>query len=145
MTKRYVCGFSPGAGSSTLPQGSIYAGASGGGSLIEAGAWGNNATAKRLQLVRLTSTGTQGTGQSESKYDDDAPASQCQCFLTHTVAPGLGDKLHVSSAEGLAQQGIIIVFPGRGIEIPVGVANGIGWFMTTASGALDVHFVWDES
>ncbi len=144
MASRYVSGFNATIGSATLPQGSLYASASVGYSLIEAAWFSGNVTAKRVQLIRLTTTGTQGAAQTAGKYDDDSATATASPRTTHTVAPTLGDRLHGCPSVAAAETGIVYSFHDRPIECPLGTANGIGFLPTTASGAAGIMFVWDE-
>lgn len=141
---RFVTGFAATVGSATLPQGSLYAVAGIGYSLIEAGFSGGGAGSKRTSLQRLTSAGTPGAGQGIGKYDDDTAAASCTPFATHTVAPSLGDALHATPGLATAQTGFYYGFHDRPIECPAGTANGIGWLPSTPSGVYDVIFVWEE-
>lgn len=142
---RYVAGLMPAVGSATLPQGSLYSVAAQGFSLIEASWFTVGATGgRRVALYRLTTAGTPGAAVTEAKYDDDAPTSLCQAFLTHTVAPTLGDRLTTMPVQNAAATGIYVGWHDRPIECPVGTANGVGFVPNPAAGNADVVFVWDE-
>lgn len=132
-------------GSATLPQGSLYAAASTGFALIEAGWFGNSTTGgKRVQLNRLTTLGTPGAVQTAGKFDDDAPAAVCQVRDTHTVGPTLGDRLHQVPSLNAAQQGLWYGWHDDPLEVASGTGNGIGFLPTVAAGNTDVTFVWEE-
>lgn len=143
---RYMCGFTSGTGSTTLPYMSVYSAAAVGFALREAGLFQNVATAQSAGLVRLASTGTQGAGQTEAKYDPDSNTSQCQAFQTHTVAPTLGDNLaYRAKLPAVIGAGAIFTMTGTGILCPVVATNGIGILCLVATaGALDCYMVWDE-
>lgn len=142
---RYVAVMDCAVGSATLPQGSLYAVAATGFSLLECAFARQGAAAQlRAQLTRLTSLGTAGATGAVAKFDDDASAAQCLPVNTHTVAPGLGDAMHAARLPTSAQTAGWFGFYDEPIEVPVGTANGIGWLPLTASGAADVHFVWEE-
>ncbi len=128
-----------------LPGYSVYSIAAVGFELREVACFNTTVTAARHRLARLTTAGTAGAGQVESKYDDDSAAASCTAFLTHTVAPTLGDGLHMLPMGAAIGSGTILTFYDKGIECPVGTANGIGVVVATATGQIaDHHFVWDE-
>lgn len=144
---RYVAGISgTGAGSTTLPQFSVYSSATVSFSLREVGIFATVATAQRLKLQRLASTGTQGAGQTEAEYDPDAPVASCAAFTTHTGAPTLGDDLgYRVSFPAAIGAAVVWTFGGTGIRTPIGTANGIGTIVATGTGqATDTYMVWDE-
>ncbi len=143
---RYIAAIAgTGAGSATLPIYSTYSIAAVGFELREVAAFNTTINAARLRLQRLTTAGTQGAAQTEAKYDDDSPAASCTSFTTHTVAPTLGDGLHMMPLGAAVGAGTILTFYDRGIECPVGTANGIGIIVATGTGQVaDVHMVFDE-
>lgn len=141
----YVASFEAAVGSATLPQGSLYAVAANGFSLLEAYFITISSVAeKQLLLQRLTSTGTPGATQTAAKYDDDSPAAACTPKTTHTVAPGLGDGLHLVRVSSNVGQGIYGSFHDVPVECAPGTANGIGWLPLLADGTAEVTFVWEE-
>ncbi len=143
---RYITGVtSTGAGSTTLPLVSLYSIAAVGFELREAASFNTTVTAARNQLRRLTTTGTVGAALTESKYDDDSAAASATAVNTHTVAPTLGDPLHLMPMGAAIGSGTILTFYDRGVECPVGTANGIGIIVATGTGQIaDIHMVWDE-
>lgn len=142
---RYVSSMDCAVGSGTLPQGSLYAVAATGYSLLECCfARQGAAAALRVNLNRLTTLGTPGSTGGVSEYDDDAAVGQCLPKLTHTVAPTLGDALHPARLPTSAGTAGWWGFHDEPIECAIGTANGIGFLPTTASGAADVMFVWEE-
>jgi hypothetical protein len=136
---------STGAGSTTLPVGSLYAIASVAGRIVEIGVFNTTATAVAIKLVRLTTAGTQGSGLVESKDDGDSVAASMTAFDTHSGAPTLGDDLGYRTTLGAAVgAGVIWTFD-NGLRIPPGTANGIGIIVATGTGQiLDWYVVWDE-
>jgi len=137
-----------GAGSTTLPIASIYASANGGGALREVGIFNTTTTAVALRLVRLSSTGTQGSAQTEQCHDDNVPATaECTVYDTHsstgpTIAGDLGYRTPLGAAIGA---GILWTFGDTGIRIAKGTTNGIGVIVATGTGQIcDVYFAWDE-
>jgi hypothetical protein len=143
---RYSSGVLTGAGSTTLPICSLYAAATVAGTLREVGVFNTTATAVALNLQRLTTTGTQGAGQTEALHDDNAVASSCTFHTTHTVLPTLGDDLGYRAVLGASiGSGVIWTFGDTGIRIPEGTANGIGLIVENGTGQIcQAYFVWDE-
>jgi hypothetical protein len=136
---------SAGAGSTTLPVGSLYAIASLGGDLYEVAAFNTTTTAVAVKLVRLTSAGTPGAGLTEGKKQIERAAANMTLFDTHTGAPTLGDDMGYRAQLGAAI-GSGIIWPIRGgIEIPAGTANGVGIIVATGTGqVLDWWMEWEE-
>lgn len=142
---RYSVGDITGVGSTTLPIISLYAPAGSGGKVREIGVFNTTVTAVRLMLVRLSTTGTQGSPLTEGEYDPDAPPPLMTAFATHTVAPTateLGYRAALGAAIG---SGVIWTFGESGLLIPSGVINGIGIIVASGSGQVcDAYFAWDE-
>jgi hypothetical protein len=138
---------STGAGSTTLPVGSIYGTANREGRLVEVGIFNTTATAVAIKLVRLTTAGTQGSGLVEARYGDvNSVAAGLTLFDTHSGAPTLGDDLGYRAPLGAAiGAGVIWTFGANGILVPAGTANGVGIIVATGTGQiLDWYMVWDE-
>lgn len=137
---------SAGAGSTTLPVGSIYSVASRAPRLREVGVVNTTSTAVALHLVRLTTTGTQGAGLTEDANDAEGSPVQATCFNTHTVAPTLGNDTGYRCTLGAAVGSAMIwSFGETGLRIPPGTGNGIGIIVSTGTGqVVDYWFVWDE-
>lgn len=143
---RYSAGVLTGAGSTTLPIISIYAAAASSGTIREIGVFNTTATAVDIKLTRLTTTGTQGAGQTEAAHDDNSPTASMTVFTTHTGAPTLGDDLGYRASLGAAiGSGVIWTFGGTGLRIPEGTANGVGVIVENGTGqACQAYIVWDE-
>lgn len=143
---RYITGLVGATTSTTLrPCISVYSAAAVGFEVREAAAFNTTTTAARLRLARLTAQGTPGAGQTEAKYDDDSAAASCTSFITHTADATVGDGLHMMPLGAAIGAGTILTFYDRGIEAPVGTANGIGIITATGTGQVaDTHLVWDE-
>lgn len=144
---RYSAGVrTAGAGSTTLPIISLYAGASIAGRIREIGVFNTTTSALALALRRLTTAGTQGTGLTEAPHEPTAPAASCSAFDTHTANPTLGDDLGYRASLGAAiGAGVIWTFGDAGLLIPVGTGNGIGVIVATGTGQIcDAYIVWDE-
>lgn len=143
---RYSTGVKTGAGSTTLPLISLYAIAAVGGTIREIGIFNTTASACDMKLVRLTTAGTQGAGQTAAKYNPDSANASCTPFTTHTVAPTLGNDLGYRTSLGAAiGSGVIWTFGDIGLRLPVGTANGIGVIVENGTGqALQAYIIWDE-
>ena len=141
---KHSAGVLTAAGSTTLPIISLYGVANNGGKLVEVGVFNTTATAVALNLQRLTTTGTQGAGLTESDHDPAVPALMT-AFTTHTVAPTLGDDLGYRGVLGAAVgAGIIWTFV-NGIVIPVGTGSGIGLIVENGTGQIcQAYMVWSE-
>lgn len=144
---RYSMGTRTGAGSTTLPVISLYAAASVNFRIREIGVSNTTTTAVALKLVRLSTTGTQGAGLTESPLDGTSIAASCTGFTTHTVAPTIANDLGYNVTLGAAAgSGWIWTFNNdTGLNVTVGTGNGIGVIVATGTGqVLDAYFVWDE-
>lgn len=123
---RYSAGATTGAGSTTLPIISLYAGATGAPRLIGLRVFNTTTTAVEFELVRVTTTGTQGTALTEAPWRDRASANVAQAFSTHTVAPTIGTRLGIFYSLGAAiGSGVMDTFDDGGIVIPTGTGNGL--------------------
>lgn len=142
---RYLTsGTSSGTPSATRPHWSVYSPAGSGFELREAAIFNTTTTAHRAQLARLTTTGTQGAGQTEAKYDDDAATAAATAFASHTADPTIGDKLHMMPSGAAVGAGTILTFYDRGIECPVGTSSGLGIIAIGTAQLSDIHLIWDE-
>jgi hypothetical protein len=145
---RYSSGWrTTGAGSTTLPAGSLYAAANNDIYIIEIGAFNTTATACAIAVRRLTTAATQGTGQSELPWDPDTTAATGTAFDTHTsTGPTITAGYYSTASLGAAiGSGVIWTYGDKGLRIPKGTANGIGVIPATGTGQiLDLYFVWTE-
>jgi len=143
---RYAAGVKSSAGSTVLPLASLYAAAGSGGALREVGISNTTSTALDVKLVRLTTTGTQGAGLTEGKYNPNSPAAACTAFTTHSAGPTLGDDLGYRQTLGAAVGAAVIwTFGETGLIINAGTANGIGVIIETGAGQpCQIDLVWDE-
>jgi hypothetical protein len=124
---RYSVGATTSAGSTTLPIISLYAGATGAPRLIGLRVFNTTTTAVEFELVRLTTTGTQGTALTEAPWRDRASANVAQAFNTHSVAPTVGTRLGIFYSLGAAiGSGVMDTFDDGGIVVPTGTSNGLG-------------------
>lgn len=148
---RFACAFrSTGAGSATLPLGSLYATAAVRPRLVEVGIFNTTATAVAVALAKLSAgTGTQGAALTEITEDDPSQAAVGTCFNTHTVTPTTISAAFRQASLGAAiGSGVIWTFGGGktpGIIIPNSTTDAIGIIIPTGTGQIcDITFVWDE-
>lgn len=141
---RFSAGCLTGAGSTSLPVISLYGLANNGPILREVGLFNTSTTDVAVKLVRLTTTGTQGSALTNAPQEPDDVAVGA-AFGTHTVAPTLGDDLGYRAVLGAAKgAGVIFTFGANGIRIPKGTANGIGVIVENGTGqAVQAYLVWD--
>lgn len=146
MARYSVGARAAGAGSATLPIGSLYAAAAVNMRLREIGIFNTTTTAVAVALCRLSTTGTQGSALTEFALDSSSVASSCQGFNTHTVAPTLVDAGYRASLGAAIGSGIVWTFANdTGINSNVGTGNGVGIYIPTGTGQVcDFYIVWDE-
>jgi hypothetical protein len=142
---RYSAGWqSAGAGSSTLPIGSLYAPAGNRLILREVHVTNTTAVAVEVALRAFTATGTQGAGQTEIPHDPDQAAATGTVFDTHTVTPTITAGFLAHSQLPAAVGGGVIWTFEDGIYIPSGTGNGAGVIPTGTGQICDLLFIWDE-
>lgn len=142
---RYSTGCLTTAGSTTLPIISLYGGTNKQGRLVEVGVTNTTTTGFAIKLVKLTTTGTLGTGLTEALHDAQGASPNCQGFNTHSGAPTLGDDLGYRASIGAAVgAGIVWTFGGTGI-LTGASPNGVGVIVENGTGqAAQAYVVWDE-
>ena len=134
------------AGSTTLPIISLYGGTTVRPKLRELHLFNTTATAVFLKLVRVTTTGTQGTALTEVPLIPEDPAAIATAFNTHTVAPTIttGDLWRGSLGAAIGS-GVILTWPPPGLGIPPTANNGLAVVVSTGTGqAVDATLQWDE-
>jgi len=142
---RYSAGVRTGAGSTTLPIISLYSSASVNPTVVEIGVFNTTTTAVALKLIKLTATGTQGTGLAEAAHEANSAAAACTAFTTHTVTAANTDLGYFVTLGAAIGSGIVWTFGDKGISIPVGTTQGIGIIVATGTGQVcDAYLVWDE-
>lgn len=136
-----------GAGSTTLPQGSLYAPAGQDIWLVKAMAnLQGSATGFTIALRRATSQGGTHTGEEEFCHDDPAGTVLGTTFnvdtgTTPTLTAGELEVFHFGDAKGSA---IVWTFGGRGLMIPAGTGNGVVIVPLAGTPAACVlGFTWD--
>lgn len=143
---KYSTGVLTTAGSTTLPIISLYGGTTCRPRIKEIGVFNTTTTAVALKLVRLTTTGTQGTGLVEEALTGEDTAAIATAFGTHSVAPTLGNDLGYRTVLGAAAgSGVIWTFPEPGLAIPRTANAGVGVIVENGTGqACQAYIVWDE-
>jgi hypothetical protein len=143
---RYSAGVLTGAGSTTLPIISLYSAAAVAPKIREIGVFNTTSTAVALRVVLLSSAGTQGTGLTEGKHDQDSATASCTAFTTHTGGPTIASDLGYRASLGAAVgAGVIWTFGDTGLRCAVGTGNGIGVVVENGTGqACQAYIVWDE-
>ena len=132
------------AGSSTLPIFSLYAGATARGVIREIGVFNTTAVAVSLKLSRLDTAGTKPAALTDGEWDQEGPPALCTAHLTHTVGPTIDEELKRVSLGAAIGSGIIWTFGGRGLIVPLGVANGIGLVPIGTGQVCDAYVEWEE-
>lgn len=142
---RYRTAFkTSGAGTAARPIASIYGIANVSGWLVEAHILNTTAVAAEFTLSRLTAAGTPGTGKTETKEWINSVAASLTAFDTHSADATVGDPIDYVQLPAAIGGGVILTFGNRGIEIPSGTANGIGFVPVGTGQICIVKFVWDE-
>jgi hypothetical protein len=137
---------STGAGSTTLPIGSLFGVTTVTARVAEVGVFNTTSTAIAIALRKVTATGTQGTGQTELCEDDDAYTPLAQAFDTHTVAPTFTTgNLRVVTLGASVGSGVIWTFGPKGLIVPKLTTSGIAIVPLVGTGQIcDIYFAWDE-
>ncbi len=148
---RFSAGARTTAGTAARPMMSIYNAAASTGVLREVGVFNTTATAVEIFLTRLSTTGTQGAGLTESPYNVKGPPALLTAFTTHTAdctyTTDLGYRAVLGAAIG---SGVIWTFGDTGLSIGIVdavtlVTDGIGISLETGTGQIcQTYFVWDE-
>lgn len=146
---RFSAGVLTTAGSTTLPIISLYGSASAvTPSIVEIGVFNTTSTAVALKLVRLTTTGTQGTNLTEAAVNPEVnPATAvATAWGTHSGAPTLGNDLGYRCVLGAAVgSGFVWTFGARGLSVTNAANAGIGVIVENGTGqACQAYIVWDE-
>lgn len=144
---RFASGGLTTAGSTTLPIISLYGSASVLPRIREVGIFNTTANAVALKLVRLTTTGTQGTGLTEASLTpQDGATAVATAFLTHSVAPTLGNDLGYRCVLGAAiGSGVVWTFGDFGMAVALAANAGVGVIVENGTGqACQAYMVWDE-
>lgn len=147
---RFSCAFrSAGAGSATLPLGSIWATAAVRPRIVEIGVFNTTTTAVAVALARFSAgTGTKGAAITVVYEDDNSQSAVTTAANTHTVTPTtISAALRQASLGGAVGSGVIWTFGGKtpGLVVPNSTTDGLGIIIPTGTGQIcDMYFVWDE-
>lgn len=142
---------STGAGSATLPLGSIWATTGVRPRLVEVGVFNTTATACAVALCRFSgaSAGTKGATVVALYENDNSQAAVVTVANTHTVTPTtISIALRQASLGAAIGSGVIWTFGGGktdGLVVPNTATDGIGIIIPTGTGQIcDLSFTWDE-
>lgn len=140
---------SAGAGSATLPLGSLWATAAVRPKVVEVGVFNTTGTAVEVQLVRLSAgTGTKGAAITAVYEDDNSQAAVTTVANTHTVTPTtISAALRQATLGAVAGSGVIWTFGGgktAGLMVPNSTTDGIGIIVVGTGQICDINFTWDE-
>lgn len=143
---RYSIGKRSGAGSTTLPIGSLYSATSVGAHIREIGVFNTTTTAVALAVVRLTTAGTSSALTNIGKWDPNSASASCTPRDTHSsTGPTVGNEFGRVTLGAAAGSGMVWTFGDSGIILPTGTANGVGIIVATGTGQIcDWYIVWDE-
>lgn len=135
MARFTISGRTTIVGTSALPNVSLYATAAVRPRIVEVQLWNTSNVAVELALIRLTTTGTQGTGLSENSEDYPEHVAIATAFAGHTVGPTLGAEIcrgRLSAVDGAA---VIWTWPDSNpLQIAAATTNGIGVLVPTGTG-----------
>jgi hypothetical protein len=134
------------AGSTTLPIISLYGSTTVRPKIREIGLFNTTTTAVALKVVRVTTTGTQGTALTEMPLIPEDPAAVATAHNTHSVAPTIttGDLARVDLGASIGS-GVILKWERPGLGIPATANNGVAVVVATGTGqAVDATIVWEE-
>jgi len=140
-----ISGVFSGIGSTTLPAVSIYSPSGNGFAIREIAVWNETVTACFYNIVRLSTTGTQGTGLTEVEYAADLRDPTATAFAAHSVAPTLGNVIRRMPIGAAVGAGYYYTWGGKGLIVPSGTGNGVGIILATGTGQLcSYHIDWEE-
>jgi hypothetical protein len=143
---RYTVAALTTAGSTTLPIISLYGGTTVRPKLRELWLTNTTTTAVSLKLVRVTTTGTQGTGLTEMPLIPEDPAAIATAFNTHSAGPTIttGDLWRGALPASIGGA-VVVTFPDPGLGIPATANNGLAVVVSTGTGqAVEAVLIWDE-
>lgn len=133
MARFTISGRTTIAGTSALPNVSLYATAAVRPKIIEVGLWNTGASSVEVALNRLTTTGTQGAGLTEDCDSMPEQAAVATGFAGHTVGPTVStEKKRAVIGAGA---GVIWTWdPMDPLVIAAATTNGIGVLVPTGTG-----------
>ena len=135
---------STGAGSTTLPNASIFSTAAIRPVVRQIGIFNTGAAALQIAVRRVTATGTVGAAITAVPIDDPQRVAVATVVNTHTVTPTFVTGF-VKAAHLLAGCGVIFTFPGRGLTIPDSTGDGVVIVPLAGTGQIIVGYIdWEE-
>jgi hypothetical protein len=143
---RYMVSAITAAGSTTLPIISLYGGTTVRPRLVELAIFNTTAVAVSLKLVRVTTTGTQGTALTEMPQIFEDTAAIATAFNTHSIAPTIttGDLYRFTLGAAIGS-GVVLTFPDEGIVIPATANAGLAVVVSAGTGQVcEATMVWRE-
>lgn len=146
MARFTISGRTTIAGTSALPNVSLYATAAIRPRIIEVGLWNTTATAVTVALARLSSTGTQGAGLTEDCDSMPEQAAVATGFAGHTAGPTIGAEKKRATLGAAIGSGVIWTWTDQdALVIAAATTNGIGVYVPTGTGqVLDYSISWLE-
>lgn len=146
MARYSVSGRATIAGTSALPLVSLYATASVRPGIVEIGLWNTTSTSATFAVVRLSTTGTQGAGLTETAEDQVEQAAVATGFAGHTVGPTIGGEVRRATLGAAIGAGVIWTWPDNApLRIAAATTNGVGVTVPTGTGqVLDYYISWLE-
>lgn len=144
---RFAAGVLTGAGSTTLPLISLYGGTGIIPRVREIGVFNTSSTAVALKLVRLSTTGTQGTNLVESALNAiDPSAAVATAWGTHTVAPTISFDLGYRTILGASPgSGMVWTFDDFEFTIDKVANQGVGIIVENGTGQIcQAYIKWTE-
>jgi hypothetical protein len=143
MARFSISGRATIAGTSALPLVSLYATTAVRPKIVEVSISNTSGVAAVYALVRLTTTGTQGAGLTETPQTDASRVAVATGFAGHTVGPTIGGEIDRMTVGAAAGAGLIWTY--SGIDIPNTTADGIGIIVPAGTGQIaDYKITWDE-
>lgn len=147
MSKFAVGTIATGAGSTTLPFGSLYAATTVTPRIREIGIFNTTTTACNIKVVRISTAGTKGTGITVGAGLDgtDPSVAASTAFQAHSVAPTFTDTGYRAPIGAAIGAGIIWTWDDQEFTIASSATNGIGLIGDGATPQLlDWYIKWYE-
>jgi hypothetical protein len=146
MARFSISGRTTIAGTSALPNVSLYATAAVRARIVEIGLWNTTATAVTVAINRLTTTGTVGAGLTEDCDSMPEQAAVATGFAGHTVGPTVSTEKKRATLGAAIGSGVIWTWdPADPLVIAAATTNGIGVLVPTGTGQiLDYSISWLE-
>jgi hypothetical protein len=141
---RYSAGITTGAGSTTLPIISLYGVATAEARIVEIGVTNTTTTSVGLKIVRLSTAGTSSAITAFLEYDEDMAPALCTPRGTHSVGPTITQSGYFQRLGAAIGAGVIWTFGAAGLQVTLGIANGVGVIPTGTGQVCDAYLVWDE-